>query len=467
MSDHHGRNGAGTLSPPVRNRFFYGKLMDVRHFEMEQHYFLKKRRLLNRLGLGSGVLCGLEVEATNDGKIIVHPGVAIDYRGREIVVTAPYCLEHPLQPTDACGEPHGDPIQRGTITLFICYHECDTEPAPVLVSDCDTQLDCRASAVQERFRLLVHEGKPDHGPPHLDPKQCRAIFPAKPPAKFDHRLAVCEVLSGDCPPFLDDCVVLATISTEDGRKLVVDECTYRTVVYSNEMLLELLLCLAERVDECCNGKPPVTTLPVINAIWPKNKGELRLVSGNANPEWNQWKKEARLEVTFDRVMKAAEVQAPDDWLRLFAVYSLGQNEIRVVRMKLAYNRLEPNPQIPGPGSTAVYRVDKKQITKVDQEASRPTHGTKAEIKFLVQIRSGGGSQIHDASPPGDLLDADFAGTGLNSAQLDDVWTVPIGTPKTYGQALWDDLVLDGGQLPSGNGTAGGRFHSFFTYLRSQ
>jgi len=70
-------NGNG-FSAPVRNRYFYGKLLDVHHLEMEQRYFLEASHLINRLTLGSGVLCGLRVEALEDGRVAVSPGVAVD-----------------------------------------------------------------------------------------------------------------------------------------------------------------------------------------------------------------------------------------------------------------------------------------------------------------------------------------------------------------------------------------------------
>jgi hypothetical protein len=43
------------LKVPVRNRYFYGKLLDVHQLEMEQEYFNAKRQLLNRLVTGPGV----------------------------------------------------------------------------------------------------------------------------------------------------------------------------------------------------------------------------------------------------------------------------------------------------------------------------------------------------------------------------------------------------------------------------
>ena len=48
--------GLRSLSTPARNNYFYGKLLDVRHFTLEQSYFNAKRWLMNRLTLGSGVV---------------------------------------------------------------------------------------------------------------------------------------------------------------------------------------------------------------------------------------------------------------------------------------------------------------------------------------------------------------------------------------------------------------------------
>lgn len=252
-------NGSGTqlreLSSPARNNYFYGKLLDVMHFQMEQSYFNRKRWLLNRLGLGTGVLCGLEVVVAEDGQSVwVRPGVAIDPLGREIIVPAPYCLENPRQPTDDYGRPDGDPISgEGTVTLCLAYHECPTEPAPVLVADCDTRGDCAPSTVRERYRLLVREGAPASTPGAITPEACEAIFPTAESEDFDHGLAACQALSGACPTPESECVVLATIALPEApaEALVVDACTYRTTVYSNSMLWELMTCLAARVDACC------------------------------------------------------------------------------------------------------------------------------------------------------------------------------------------------------------------------
>src|SRR5690348_16916586 len=75
--------------PFERNRYFYGKLLTVRDFESEQTYFNDKRRLLNRLLHGIGVVAGLQVIKVDDKSVSVQAGVALDHLGREIVVPDP------------------------------------------------------------------------------------------------------------------------------------------------------------------------------------------------------------------------------------------------------------------------------------------------------------------------------------------------------------------------------------------
>jgi len=59
----HRTDDASGLPAPRRNHYFYSKLMGVLQFQMEQAYGIRERRLMNRLTLGVGVLCGLDVHA--------------------------------------------------------------------------------------------------------------------------------------------------------------------------------------------------------------------------------------------------------------------------------------------------------------------------------------------------------------------------------------------------------------------
>jgi hypothetical protein len=239
------------LSVPVRNRYFYGKMLDVRHLEMEQDYFNRKRWLLNRLSLGSGVLCGLQVAVTKDGKQVqIGPGVAVDTLGREIIVSAPSPPIDPAQPTDDCGQPDGNRVQEpATVTLCIAYHECASEPVPVTTDPCDPTPGCAYSAVSERYRVLVSSG----GGAALQSALCSEVFPENPAQGFDRRKALCEALDTRCEGS-DDCVVVAQVTLDASGKITnVDSCGVRQRVYSNEVLLDLILCLAERVDKCCGS----------------------------------------------------------------------------------------------------------------------------------------------------------------------------------------------------------------------
>ena len=73
-----------------RNNYFSGKLLSADDFNDEQNYFRNKIRLYNRLLLKCGCISGLKVSTSKNkaGSVTVHPGVAIDPQGDEIVVSS-------------------------------------------------------------------------------------------------------------------------------------------------------------------------------------------------------------------------------------------------------------------------------------------------------------------------------------------------------------------------------------------
>lgn len=240
----------GQLRAPQRNRYFYGKLLDVRQLELEQTYGVTQRRLMNRLGLGSGVLCGLQLELGERG-LLVRPGVAVDGFGREITVPASYCLEDPAQPTDDDGRPVGDKVVDGVVTIYLCYTECAADPAPVLVGDCDSRNGFAPGTTVERFKLIVRKGLPDRLP-GLSDEQCAALFPVPLPAQFDLRRVACRLLDVDCAPPDESCVALGVVRIDpDGKPAAVEVCEPRNTIYSNSRLFDLLACLADLFASCC------------------------------------------------------------------------------------------------------------------------------------------------------------------------------------------------------------------------
>ncbi|NLH07104.1 MAG: hypothetical protein GX484_05810 [Chloroflexi bacterium] len=258
------------LLEPVRNRYFYGKLMDVHSFELETGYFLAMQRLLNRYVTGYGVVCGLDVlEGEEENSVVVTRGMAIDKWGRVILVptesraiTVPEHLlpttPRPTEPPEEAAPrrrsrrqqqqqqwqepPHGeeeDCVHRG-----ICYYACESDPTPVLTSDCESWGTCEAGAIRERYYLEFRKGEVK--PPNI------SIENRFPDVIRDGRLDYEELVrwvTDSCPDYpKDPCIPLANIH------LVVhdDKCRFeeegidiavRPIVYTNDLLFDLLMAL--------------------------------------------------------------------------------------------------------------------------------------------------------------------------------------------------------------------------------
>jgi hypothetical protein len=253
------------LSVFVRNRYFYGKLLDVHQLEMEQEYFNAKRRLLNRLVTGPGVVCGLKVELTEDYKsVMVKPGLAIDRCGREIVV--PKCsravpLPDPpryVSQQSAIGfqgradsqRYHGQRehqryqhCREAYAHVLLCYHECESDPVPAMAGDCDTAARCASGSIREQYRVEVKAGFAPHRPSTFPPN-------IVDDGVIDYDNLVDYVMNG-CRWLPDECCVpLANVELREVNnswKPVIDN-SIRPVVYTNRLLFHLIDSLA-RGDE--------------------------------------------------------------------------------------------------------------------------------------------------------------------------------------------------------------------------
>lgn len=69
-----------------RNRYYAGKMLTSSDFMAEQDYFNNKRKFLNHILFGSGIICGMSVFNLDDLSIMIESGAAIDGYGREIVI---------------------------------------------------------------------------------------------------------------------------------------------------------------------------------------------------------------------------------------------------------------------------------------------------------------------------------------------------------------------------------------------
>jgi hypothetical protein len=264
------------MCSPVRNRYYYGKLLDVFHFDLEQSYFNNKRWLLNRLVSGYGVVCGLNVTLGSDGQsVAVTPGVAIDKCGREIIVcqqSDPFPLPAPLVPstTNQGGGPapsqpanpapagvsatgvtvappppppppmNGDCSDTGVYKyLSICYHECPSDPSPALGGDCDTQAICTPGSIRERYSLKLTDGK-----------LCPAPTTTSLPNVISNGTLNYQALASYvtnlpcCAPGVDCCIPLANIQIPTQPQTYTQnsfDISIRPLVYTADMLYELML----------------------------------------------------------------------------------------------------------------------------------------------------------------------------------------------------------------------------------
>jgi hypothetical protein len=231
---------APAVSVFERTNFFYGLLMDAERFQKDHAFFNGKRWLLNRMTLGSGVVCGLDVRllAGPPQVWLIDPGVAIDGAGREIVIAQGHAFD-PAQLTDDTGEPAGPPLTTGTVEICLSYKEVPADLVPVLVPECDGQNECAPSTIREGFVVIVRRAGNAAGPSSCTLPE----FPVPPGSGLHGALA--RRVRAACPPVpADMCVPIARVDV--GTK-AIDADAGRPLVYSNQLLYELIVCLAEHI----------------------------------------------------------------------------------------------------------------------------------------------------------------------------------------------------------------------------
>ena len=262
------------LQTAIRNRYFYGKLLDVYHFELETNYLNAKRWLLNRLVFGYGVVCGLDVKVGPESHtVVITPGVAIDKWGREVVVpeeTRPIAIPADLLPPPRPGS-EGEPVRQAQygehkdqgqygkrdpakdrpyedkrkeeevwVKVMLCYHECEGDPVPVMAGDCGGTDICAAGTIREQYRITFQEGR-------SKPINTACAIPdLVPGARIDYSAVVRWVTDG-CPELpRNPCITLANILVSGGGHHCNEEnidINVRPIVYSNDLLYNLILSL--------------------------------------------------------------------------------------------------------------------------------------------------------------------------------------------------------------------------------
>lgn len=163
------KSGCSTCAPqtPLRNHYFFGKLMDVPDFDVEQQYVIEKLKRHHQRLHGTGVICGLEVTAhanpaCRDRYLVIEPGAALDCCGNEILVLNEEILDLHAFPEVARLIEEGDEDEADhVLQLCIRYRECPTEDVPVLYDECgcdDTR--CAPNRILESYAFDVRVDPP-------------------------------------------------------------------------------------------------------------------------------------------------------------------------------------------------------------------------------------------------------------------------------------------------------------------
>ncbi len=137
------------LLPFERNRYYVGKLLTSADFQVEQVYGNQKRRFLNELMFGSGIVCGLGVYSLDDLSIMVESGVAVDGWGREIVVENSVMKK--LSAIDGF-----DTLETGRAVLCLQYEEEQVNPV-YAVSGGNQGESYEYNRVRECYRLCLFD----------------------------------------------------------------------------------------------------------------------------------------------------------------------------------------------------------------------------------------------------------------------------------------------------------------------
>lgn len=161
---------------PLRNSYFFGKLMDVPDFDVEQQYVVEKFKRHHQRLHGTGVVCGLEVvahanPACRDHYVVIKPGTALDCCGNEIMVLNEEVVDIRTFPAVAKliqAAASGEEAIDHVLQFCLRYRECPTEDVPVLYDECgcdDTR--CAPNRILETyaFDVLVDPPLPDPAAP--------------------------------------------------------------------------------------------------------------------------------------------------------------------------------------------------------------------------------------------------------------------------------------------------------------
>jgi hypothetical protein len=200
-----------------RVHYFYGQMLGVREFRVEQEFFREKMKLQNRCLHGYGTVCGLELvpgepatspcdpprekEPPPPTWVRIKAGFALDCDGNELLVRSDnFSVDvWSLLSADDKQKVIDEKEKNGktsSIWIFLCYQQHPLEPSrPVLADPCGASPDCQYRLLRDGVTVKVTASAPE---PDLRCDSC-------------------------CTPCPDSCLLLARIDDfERGKQLNPD-----------------------------------------------------------------------------------------------------------------------------------------------------------------------------------------------------------------------------------------------------
>lgn len=302
---------------PLRNHYFFGKLMDVPDFDVEQQYIVEKFKRHHQRLHGTGVVCGLEVvahpnPACRNRYVVVQPGTALDCCGNEILVLHDEVLDlHAWPQFQTLLDQGGGDETTHTLQFCVRYRECPTEEVPVLYDECGCDDSrCAPNRILEtyEFDLRIDPPMPPPLAPHapgLEWVATLALAGARLAVAHEAtaRLYVAADQSADdsivqqyslqtlaplAPRVYADTPVLAMAMSEDGARLYVaaaganagDDATLHVVDTTSAAAFSDPTTVSATIPNSADARVTLCVLP---------SGELvSLAAGTASSELQVW-----------------------------------------------------------------------------------------------------------------------------------------------------------------------------------
>lgn len=158
---------SGPLDPYKRVKYSMGLVLGVDEFDQEQVYLMERDRLHNRALHGYGTIRGLDVSVQDNAEgpeVRISPGLAVNPQGQTIHVPSAQCAQLNAwlaQNQDQVRERLGAPPSHLTLSVVLCYRECETDMVPIPGGPCRSQEDSlAASRLADAFELSLRFDPP-------------------------------------------------------------------------------------------------------------------------------------------------------------------------------------------------------------------------------------------------------------------------------------------------------------------